>query len=89
MPPFEKHVFICTNRRDPSNPKGSCAHSGSEAICDAFKSEVASAGRSEARLSRWGSAGQVDQVQAADKVGMDSDELIVTPEAILVRTRRG
>lgn len=44
MPPFEKHVFICTNRRDPSNPKGSCANSGSEAICDAFKSEVASAG---------------------------------------------
>jgi hypothetical protein len=44
MPPFEKHVFICTNRRDPSNPKGSCAYSGSEAICDAFKSEVASAG---------------------------------------------
>ena len=34
-------------------------------------------------------AGQVDQVQAADKVGMDSDELIVSPEAILVRTRPG
>ena len=34
-------------------------------------------------------AGQVDQVQAADKVGMDSDELVVSPEAILVRTRPG
>ena len=36
MTPFRKHVFICTNRRDPQNPKGSCAHVGSEAICEAF-----------------------------------------------------
>ena len=24
MIPYEKHVLICTNRRDPQNPKGSC-----------------------------------------------------------------
>lgn len=40
MTPFRKHVFVCTNRRDPSNPKGSCANSGSEAICDAFKKQL-------------------------------------------------
>jgi len=40
MPFFEKHVFICTNRRDPSNPKGSCAAKGSEAIREEFKKQV-------------------------------------------------
>jgi len=36
-PHYDKHVFICTNRRDPSNPKGSCAAKGSEAVRDEFK----------------------------------------------------
>ena len=31
-PHFDKHVFVCTNRRDPGNPKGSCAAKGSEAV---------------------------------------------------------
>src|SRR5437763_11000121 len=37
MPHYEKHIFICTNRRDPGNPKGDCASKGSEAIREAFK----------------------------------------------------
>lgn len=44
MPHFERHVFICTNRRDPDNPKGCCAQKGSEAICEAFKKELHSRG---------------------------------------------
>ena len=40
MPFFEKHVFICTNRRDPSNPKGSCAAKGSEAVREQFKKQI-------------------------------------------------
>jgi (2Fe-2S) ferredoxin len=36
-PRFEKHVFICTNRREPGDPKGCCAEKGSEAVRDAFK----------------------------------------------------
>jgi (2Fe-2S) ferredoxin len=36
-PHFDKHVFICTNRREPGNPKGSCADKGSEDVRDAFK----------------------------------------------------
>jgi (2Fe-2S) ferredoxin len=36
-PHFDKHVFICTNRRDPGNPKGCCAAKGSEAVKDEFK----------------------------------------------------
>lgn len=37
MPHYEKHVFICTNRREPGNPKGCCAEKGSEAIRETFK----------------------------------------------------
>ncbi|MEA2700689.1 MAG: hypothetical protein QOI66_4960 [Myxococcales bacterium] len=37
QPHLERHIFICTNRRDPGNPKGSCADKGSEAVRDEFK----------------------------------------------------
>lgn len=40
MIPFERHILVCTNRRDPQNPKGSCAQSGSEGICEFFKKEL-------------------------------------------------
>jgi (2Fe-2S) ferredoxin len=36
-PHLERHVFICTNRRDPGNPKGSCADKGGELVRDEFK----------------------------------------------------
>jgi (2Fe-2S) ferredoxin len=39
-PHLEKHIFICTNRRDPGNPKGSCAAKGSEEVREAFKKLV-------------------------------------------------
>lgn len=39
-PHLERHVFICTNQREPDNPKGSCAGKGSEAVRDAFKKLV-------------------------------------------------
>ena len=36
-PNLEKHVFICTNQREPGNPKGDCASKGGEAVREAFK----------------------------------------------------
>jgi (2Fe-2S) ferredoxin len=41
MPHYDKHIFICINRRDPDNPRGSCAQKGSEEVREAFKKEVA------------------------------------------------
>lgn len=40
MPPFEKHIFICTNERSPENPTGCCKLKGSEKIAAYFKEEV-------------------------------------------------
>lgn len=32
MPQRKRYLFVCTNRRDPGMPKGSCATRGAEAI---------------------------------------------------------
>ncbi len=40
MPPYQRHVFVCTNRREPDNPKGCCALKGSEAVLERFKAEL-------------------------------------------------
>lgn len=34
---FERHVFVCENRRDPDNPKGCCARKGASEIRDRLK----------------------------------------------------
>ena len=39
-PHLERHVFICTNLREPGNPKGCCADKGAEDVRDAFKKLV-------------------------------------------------
>ena len=49
MPHRERYLFICTNRREEGNPKGSCAQKGSEALVKAVK----------ASLLRRGVAGRV------------------------------
>lgn len=36
-PRYDKHIFVCTNRRDPGNPKGCCAAKGAEQVREAFK----------------------------------------------------
>jgi (2Fe-2S) ferredoxin len=36
-PHFQKHVFICVNRRAPGDPKGDCASKGAEEVREAFK----------------------------------------------------
>ena len=63
-PHFEKHVFICTNRREPGNPKGDCASKGGEAIKDEFKRllhERGLKGRIRANAAGCHSRGGVDQ----------------------------
>jgi (2Fe-2S) ferredoxin len=40
MPRFQRHIFICTNRRSPGHPKGCCAEKGSELLQAQFKAEL-------------------------------------------------
>lgn len=39
-PHLERHIFVCTNRRDAENPKGCCASKGAEKVREAFKKAV-------------------------------------------------
>jgi (2Fe-2S) ferredoxin len=36
-PHFDRHVFVCVNRREPGDPKGCCADKGGEEVRDTFK----------------------------------------------------
>ena len=40
MAKFQKHVFICVNERDPSDPKGCCASKGAKDVASAFKAKL-------------------------------------------------
>jgi (2Fe-2S) ferredoxin len=37
---YTKHVFICTNKRDASDPRGCCSERGGDAVRDAFKRKM-------------------------------------------------
>lgn len=41
MPLRKRYLFVCTNRRPPDAPKGSCAAAGAEAVHASLKSELA------------------------------------------------
>ncbi len=40
MKPYDIHIFVCVNRRDPSDPRGCCAAKDSETLRDYFKQAV-------------------------------------------------
>lgn len=40
MPRFEKHIFICENKREAGHPKGCCSEKGSLEIRELFKKRL-------------------------------------------------
>ena len=40
MPRFEKHIFICENKREPGHPRGCCSEKGSIEIRKKFKDRL-------------------------------------------------
>ena len=39
MTGYQRHIFVCTNKREPDDPRGSCSKLGSEALHACFKQE--------------------------------------------------
>jgi (2Fe-2S) ferredoxin len=70
--PFDKHIFICCNRREPGHPRGSCDPTGSEALHKAFKKAIAERGIKRVRANK---AGCLDQCEKGPSV-------VVYPDAI-------
>ena len=44
MPKFERHLFVCTNQRDETAPRGSCAPDGKGQLHKLFKEKIAQSG---------------------------------------------
>ena len=44
MPHRERYLFVCINRREPENPKGSCAHKGAEEVVAKLKQALVQRG---------------------------------------------
>ena len=61
MPPFDKHLFICCNRREAGHPRGSCDPTGSEALQKAFKKAIAERGIKRVRANKSGCLDQCEK----------------------------
>ena len=40
MPPYRHHIFVCTNRRAPDDPRGDCGSKGGDEVQKRFKEEL-------------------------------------------------
>ena len=75
MAGYRRHVFVCLNERDPSDPKGCCKHHGSEEVFKVLKAGAAKAGLKDVRVNR---AGCLDHCEHGPTV-------VIYPEAVWYR----
>ncbi len=73
MAKFERHIFVCCNRRAADHPRGCCAERGAHAIRAAFKAALADRGlKGKVRANE---AGCLDQCEHGPTV-------VVYPDAV-------
>ena len=73
MAKFERHVFVCTNVREPGSARPSCTHDGNSELHGIFKDKMKDPGlKSTVRANK---AGCLDQCEHGPTV-------VVYPEAI-------
>ena len=73
MPPYERHVFVCENLRDPGDPRGCCSAKGAAEVRDRLKVLTKDANlRGRIRIN---SAGCLDQCAHGVTI-------VVYPEAV-------
>jgi (2Fe-2S) ferredoxin len=73
MPKFERHIFICGNRRDPNHPRGSCDPTGQAQLQKLFKQKLASLGL-KGRV-RANQSGCLDQCEHGPNIVIYPDEV--------------
>jgi (2Fe-2S) ferredoxin len=83
MPRYERHVFVCVNRRDPGDPRGCCAERGGEEVRARLKAELKARGL--LGRMRVNAAGCLDQCKRGCTVVVYPEQVWygrVTPEDI-------
>lgn len=73
MPHRERYLFVCTNRRDEDNPKGSCAQKGSEEVLKALKAAILQRGGQ--KTVRACSAGCLDLCEEGISIVQEPDHV--------------
>jgi (2Fe-2S) ferredoxin len=73
MPKFEKHIFVCTNQREPGHPRGCCDPEGKAQMQGILKQKLANRGlKTKVRANK---AGCLDQCE-------HGPNMVVYPEAV-------
>ena len=55
MPRFQKHIFICNNKRTEGDPRGSCSARGSDDLLDYAKGRIHELGlKGKVRVNKAG-----------------------------------
>jgi (2Fe-2S) ferredoxin len=73
MAKYEKHIFICTNQRDATSPRGCCNPDGTGALQKLFKEKLATRGlKSRFRANKSGCLDQCEH----------GPNLVVYPDAV-------
>jgi (2Fe-2S) ferredoxin len=74
MPHRERYLFICTNRREEGNPKGSCAQKGSEELVKRFKAALLARGL--VKTIRACSASCLDLCEIGASIVVEPDHIV-------------
>jgi (2Fe-2S) ferredoxin len=73
VPHRERYLFVCTNRRDPNNPKGSCAQKGSEEVVKKLKEALVKRG-AQTKI-RACSSGCLDLCESGISIVVEPDHI--------------
>jgi predicted metal-binding protein len=74
MPHRERYLFVCTNRREEGNPKGSCAQKGSEEIVKRLKAALLERGL--AKTVRACSSSCLDLCEVGVSIVLEPDHVV-------------
>ncbi len=74
MPHRERYLFVCTNRREEGNPKGSCAQKGSEEIVKRLKGALLERGL--AKTVRACSSSCLDLCEVGVSMVLEPDHVV-------------
>jgi len=74
MPHRDRYLFVCTNRREEGNPKGSCAQKGSEEILKALKTALPERGL--AKATRACSSSCLDLCEIGATIVVEPDHVV-------------